>query len=374
MAAWQLGVMMRFTWLLVVMLAAVFGASAEPAPHVVKFKAFQAAYAAGDVDGADAAGSEALQLAEANGARPAIVQVLAVNLAGLRLSQDRPDAAAPLVRAKALAAAGEGAISATTLALLDAWAGLEPTKMASRRRLHDDIAAGGDVEIGWRWKAARRLSAAALQVDDWPMQIKAADLALSAIEGAETAPDIARGRILTERAAARLLNSDQREAELRAALADSREAARLLEPLHIPGHEGQITDGVRLFSDARAWSEAIRALSLSNGFQVPKEKETEETASDKAMNYCEYERLNPPIKYPTGAVMRGFAGAVTALVFITPEGKTSEVKIRSEVPTKLFTDAVKAGLSGVPMKLKPDQQADWRRSYWHYLTVAFMLK
>ncbi|MFZ4068854.1 MAG: hypothetical protein ACOYJ6_01975 [Caulobacterales bacterium] len=370
------------------MLLAVFAlmfalwAVADTPSHVMKFRAFQEALNRGEMTTANTLGSEALQQAQANGVSPSTIQVLAVNLAGLRLTAGLPDASTPLAQAVALAGQGQSAEMPATLELLQAWAGLDKTAPALTR-LKRAIESGSDVDISWRWAAAQSLAGAASEASDGLMLHKASELGLAAVEGANLPIDAARGRVLTLRAAAALMGRRPFQSkspwfsnELDRAVNDARDAVDLLDSFADPATDGQITLGVRLYAEAKAWHSAISSLRRSMGTEraSDKPKSNDDENTNAKANLCRFEMPKPRVEFPEEAVRKGYVGGVTALVFIGPTGISEDVKILAEVPAAKFSDAVRKGMLGLPFKVKQGQNADCRRSYWYFYTFNFVFR
>jgi hypothetical protein len=370
---------MRTVLYVVVLIWSVLSAQAAPSSHVAKFKEFQEAFAKGDIAAADAAGAEALQLAEANIASPATVQILAANLAGLRLSSGRDGADAPLARAIALHDAGQTAVTPSAIALLQAWAELDATNSATRKRLREAIEAGGDVEAGWRWKASVALATAASTARDWSNLRQAGDLALAAEDGAEFGPVIARGRALTMRGAGKFMHAHGDLDEIRAAQKDLEEAARLLNPIARERLDGTVNWVVKFYGEAAAWGAAARSVLISRGDRIPAKQTKEPAPSEKnspvtAENLCDYEPINLAVRYPAKAANEGVVGALLALALISPDNRIIDFKVVAEVPRAQFADAARAATLGYVVKPKASNPADCRQSYWVSAYYNFSLR
>jgi hypothetical protein len=374
MAAWQSGGMMRVLYGLAVAILACFAAAAQPTQtpaYILKFREFQAAYQAGDHAGADAAGAEALRLAQADGAKPATVQALAANLAGLRLKLGMPDVATPLAQAVALAGLGHQAVTPSSLQLLQAWSDLDKTR-GSRTRLSAAIRNGADAEIGWRWGAAESLARAASEAGDWTGLRDTGDLALAAAEGADFPAQAARGRALTLRGAGRLMNSRGDLTDIRAAEKDFDEAVDLLSPFAGEGIEGVVNLGVQMYAEAGAWRGAARSMLVSYGGKAPERPPEEKPVW--AENLCRYDTTNLKIEYPADAVRQELVGALTALTLIGPDNRIIDFKVVAEVPRAKFAEAARKATIGLIVKPKAINAPDCRKSYWLYYYFNFAIR
>jgi hypothetical protein len=371
---------MRFVLCVAVLLWSVVFAHAAPSPHVAKFQEFQDALAKGDIAAADAAGAEALQLAEANNASLSTVQILAANLVGLRLSYGREGAAAPLARVIAMRDVGQTAIAPPAVTLLEAWAGLDATTSTTRKRLLDAIEAGREVDPGWLWQASLALAVAASTAQDWPQLRQAGDLALAAVDGADFDPAMARGRALTLRGAGQFMDARGDIAGIRAARTDLNEAARLLDPFARARIDGTVNWAVKIYGEARAWAGAARSMLVSyNGDNAradsaQKPAPPEDDGLGANANLCKIEPIKPAVQYPFRAERRAMVGALFALALIGPDNRIIDFKVVAEVPRAQFADAARVATLGYFVKPKASNPADCRQSYWVSVSYNFAFR
>jgi tetratricopeptide (TPR) repeat protein len=270
-------------------------AAQSPANPVVEhYRAYTAAFEAGDFEAAEGAAAAALQASQARDGEAGRTGVLALNLAMARLRLNRhADAVQPAQLALDIATRDAGAGVDRTIASLVHSRALIGTADEFRERAAlerstlaalEEAAARAPALNGYAYDTALDLARLALEMRRYRQADEAAEHALRFSSGAEVPEPVARARALVIKGAIRMYQGQARDA-----VGPIDEAVQLLRPFAVETDGDVLTVGQSLYVQALLWQSFVAAeIGDSIGHLEVQEAELQLTPRDGDAPLCQF--------------------------------------------------------------------------------------
>lgn len=392
-------------WVATVALASLFatfaaGAQQPAAPNPVMqhYRAYRAALDQGDLQTAEAEAASALAASIAQNGDGGRTAVLAVNLAGVRLTlKENARAVEPARRALAIAEA-QGAASGVDVhvaRLILRRAELTDGGAAGLDRLQQAVkeaqgVTGIDDEA---YPAAVDLAVAAFGLGRYQVSRDAWVASAEFAKGCPVNSDYARAKAkLGEAAAAMMQHAKdaakpqsgsrpwpvQEFAQIDALLAEAMDTIHGQAMQSEPG--GELTLAQSVFGQAMAWKRILHAKLYSEGRALPTETRSQELsfelrAPDDSRAVCMTQTVaKPPPVFPHKQQVAGGVGAVALKLLVDEAGKVTRVQVAGSVGGQAFTDSVVAAARQWRVKKLDGSPVDCSMAKEYFMTVAFQYR
>lgn len=313
-----------------------------PPPYVLHYRAYRAAYEAGDVSTALAEAQAALQAHVESRPPDAVRATLAVNVAAALLDAGLGEAAARAVAEAAALPEQTARVDPSLLALLQAHAALLVDPEAGLALALGAAAAAPTDDPILSSRALRLAQTAArlaLGVDRFPEAAEGWRLVARLAEMGDFPPDFLRGRALTGLGIALLMQGEERPA-----LETLGQALRALAAFAGETETSEATLGQVAYAEALAWRSAVSALIESNDWRGPEGSDAPDPAplAGRALPCPLMIHARPPPAFPTDAMMRFSVGAVVVRLSLDEGGAVTQIGALAFAPDNSFAEAVDA--------------------------------
>ena len=340
------------------------GPVSAPPSYLVHYRAYRAAYEAGDLSTAVAEAQAALRAHVESRPPDGVRATLSVNVAAALLDAGLGEEAAQAVAEAAALPDQTARVDPALLALFQAHAALLVDPEAGLGLALEAAAAApaDDPILSVRaLRLAQTAARLALGVDRFPEAAEGWRLVARLAERGDFPPDFLRGRALTGLGIALLMQGEER-----AALETLGQALRALAAFAGETETSEATLGQVAYAEALAWRSAVSALIDSHDWRRPDGSDAPEPAplAGRAPRCPLMIDAQPLPEFPRGALDRFSVGAVVLRLSLDEGGAVTQIGALAFAPDDSFAEAVDAVAPLWRVERGPNAPAGCRMARW----------